>query len=228
MNEARGPSGEIVVSADEYARLEATAARRLNVGSGEAPMTFWTNLDQDPQWPAEIHARVPPLPFADESLDEIYAGHFIEHLTHDEAHEFVRECYRCLTPGGRLGLLAPDTREVMRRYLAQTIDAVEYPYKKWRRVADLDHVCALFLYSTVQNSPHRWAYDLDTLARLMEAGGFVDLAEIDRYTDARVAQGAWYQMGIDGYKPKPPQEAEEWPATFDDEDEPEDDDDGEA
>jgi len=210
-----GAVNQILVTEAEYRELEATAGRRLNLGSGAAPMQFWMNLDESEEWPAEIHAHVPPLPFDDESLDDIYCGHLIEHLTRDEARELVAECYRILTPGGRLGVLVPDTREIMKRYLAGAIDAVEYPLGTWQYVANLDHMCAMFLYSTVQPSQHLWSYDLQTLARLIGSAGFVDLAEMDRYTDPRIAQGAWYQCGIDGYKPKPAAFSSEWPETFD-------------
>ena len=35
------------------------------------------------------HATVPPLPYADASLEEIWACHFLEHLTHDDAKRFI-------------------------------------------------------------------------------------------------------------------------------------------
>lgn len=187
---------------EEIDRLQATADRRLNVGCGEHPLPFWTNLDAAPLAIADIHAYVPPLPYGDESLDEIYAGHFLEHLERDDVRPFLAECYRCLVPGGRLGIVVPDVREVMKRYLAGSIDAVEYPMGTWWAVADLDAVCAMFLYSNVQESPHRWSYDETSLARIMQEAGFVNLRPICRYTDPRIPQGAWYQFGLDGWKPE--------------------------
>jgi predicted SAM-dependent methyltransferase len=186
----------------EMQDLIATTQLRLNVGCGDYPMRYWMNLDADPQKPAQIHAAAPPIPYDDETLLEIYAGHFLEHLTQGDAADFIAECYRCLKPGGKLGIVVPDTREVMRRYLAGAIDAVEYPANTWWPVADLNAVCAMFLYSTVQDSQqHQWAYDMETLAQAMAVAGFERLHEIDRYRDPRIAQGAWYQCGISGYKP---------------------------
>jgi hypothetical protein len=37
-----------------------------------------------------------PWPWADESLDEVYANHFLEHLTGEQRIHFVNELYRCL------------------------------------------------------------------------------------------------------------------------------------
>lgn len=180
--------------------LEATAKLRLNIGCGDWPLLFWTNLDADPQKPADIHMVVPPLPAASDSLLEIYAGHFLEHLGPDEARFFLRECFRCLRPGGRLGIVVPDTREILRRYLSGFPDAIEYPRGEWNDITDLDTVCALFLYSTAQDSPHKWSYDRHTLSRYVIEAGFVNITEIDRYRDPRIAQGAWYQFGFDAFK----------------------------
>jgi hypothetical protein len=119
---------------------------------------------------------------------------------------FLAECFRALAPGGRLGIVVPDTREIMARWLAGSNDAVEFPEHAWHNIADLNEVCALFLYSTVQDSPHRWSWCLDTLAAAMTAAGFVDLAEIDRYRDPRLVTGQWWQCGLDSWKP--PHEAQ--------------------
>src|SRR5579859_3678044 len=153
---------------------------RLNIGSGAWPLETWVNVEQDSNLPAELHAIVPPIPYADETVDEIYAGHFLEHLKHPIAAEFLRECYRVLRPGGRVGIVVPDTRTIMAEYLKQSRIAVEWPYGQLRAVADLDEVCGLFLYSTLQDSPHRWSYDENTLSRALELAGFEVKSRIDR------------------------------------------------
>lgn len=184
----------------EAGRPAVDPRRRLNVGCGQFPLLYWTNLDESPACPADLHQRVPPLPFADGALDDIFAGHFLEHLEPADADAFLRECWRCLAPGGRLGIVVPDLREVLARWLRGDLDAVEYPARTWHDVADLDDVCALFLYSTVQPSRHRWGYEPRTLMRRLRANGFEVVGEIDRYRDPRIAQGAWYQCGVDAVK----------------------------
>ncbi len=176
---------------------------RLNVGCGEYPLPVnegWVNLDADPAAPAQVRALVPPLPFADESLTEVYAGHFLEHLAPDDAACFLAECRRVLVPGGKLGIVVPDTRAIVKHYLANDL-SVEYPAGTHRRVGDLDEVCGLFLYSTVQDSPHRWSYDLATLRRALERAGFRVVKQIDRYRDPRIPVRVWYGCGWDAVKP---------------------------
>ena len=185
----------------DLSELKATTHRRLNVGSGDYPLRYHLNLDADPEKNPEICATVPPIPLEDESLDDVWACHFLEHLSYEAALAFLAECYRVLVPGGKLSIVVPDTREIMQRWLAGTIDAVEFG-DKWWPIADLNAVNALFLYSTVQDSPHLWAWDLNTLARAMDGAGFGEFESIDRFEDQRIIQGAWYQCGLIGKKPE--------------------------
>lgn len=173
---------------------------RLNVGSGDAPLLGYVNLDVAETPQVDVLARAPSLPFLDGTFEEIYAGHFLEHLTFEEADLFIAECHRCLVKFGRLALVVPDIRLVMKRWLEGAPDCVEYPPGVWWRVSDLDAVCRLFIYSTIQDTPHRWCYDRTTLARKMDLAGFGKLREIDRYGDERLAAPAWYQVGIEGVK----------------------------
>ena len=129
---------------------------RVNIGCGPHPLLNYINIDEDPSLQADIHVHVPPLPFESGTVDEIAAIHFLEHLYYVEAILFMAECWRALKVGGRIAIVVPDTKEVLKRYMAQTGDAIEFPYGVWWKVDNLDHVCAAFLYSTIQPSPHRF------------------------------------------------------------------------
>jgi predicted SAM-dependent methyltransferase len=175
---------------------------RLNIGSGDLPMRMagWLNVDEQPYAGVDRVLRVPPLPWEDESVTEIYAGHFLEHLERPEAADFLDECWRALVPGGRLGIMVPDTREVMRRYVFNEPAPMEFPAGSHRDLRDLDALCACIVFSTVQPSRHQWAYDRFTLTRVLRGAGFTDIREFDRFHDPRVAVGAWYQIGLEGIK----------------------------
>lgn len=193
-----------MISASDPARhqvLQSTAAKRLNIGCGQHPLLYWTNLDAATDALADLHVSVPPLPMADNSLEEIYAGHFLEHLTPGDADVFLQECFRCLVPGGRVGILVPDTREIMTRYLRGMIDEIEFPIGTWHPISDINTLNKLFLYSTVQESSHKWCYDTRSLRDLLTKHGFDVRRPIDRYRDPRVSVGAWYQCGWDARKP---------------------------
>jgi predicted SAM-dependent methyltransferase len=172
---------------------------RVNCGSGGYNLPGWLNIDE--REPADVVLRVPPLPFESDSITELYAGHFLEHLEQTEARQFLDECYRVLRSGGRLGIMVPDTREVFRRYILGEPAPMEFPAGVQRDLRDLDEACAALLFSTVQPSHHLWAYDAFTLSRALLGAGFEVLGEFDRWRDPRVAVGAWYQVGVDAMKP---------------------------
>lgn len=178
----------------------STELARLNVGSGDFPLAGWTNIDETRHSGVDLVLRVPPIPFAADSVGDIYCGHFLEHLDRDDARVFLGECYRVLVPGGRLGVLVPDMAEIFRRYVADEPAPIEYPAGTHRDLRDLDHMYEAVIRSTMQPSQHRWGYDLVTLRRALERAGFVVDAELDDF-DPRIAVPAWYQTGWDSHKP---------------------------
>jgi predicted SAM-dependent methyltransferase len=176
---------------------------RLNIGSGDLPMRQpgWLNVDETGYPGVDLVLRVPPLPWDTESVAEIYCGHFLEHLERDEAHHFLRECWRVLQPGGRLGVMVPDMAECFRRYVADEPAPAEFPSGHHRDLRDLDELNDMIIFSTAQESRHQWSYDLVTLRRALVRAGFEFVGEFDRFRDPRVAVGAWYQLGLDARKP---------------------------
>ena len=175
---------------------------RLNLGSGGYDLAGFESWDEDPAVPCDRHLRVPPIPLDDGTVDEIYMGHLLEHLTPYKADRLLHECKRVLVPGGRLGVVVPDTRRVLTHYLHRSDAVVEVPEGQRWNLTDLDAVCAVFLYSTVQPSPHRWSYDRETLCRTLERAGFRLGACIDPFHDPRHSVGAWWNLGQDAFKPE--------------------------
>jgi SAM-dependent methyltransferase len=51
--------------------------------------------------------RHAPWPWADASVSEAHASHFVEHLTAIERITFVNELYRVLVPGGTVAIVTP-------------------------------------------------------------------------------------------------------------------------
>lgn len=175
--------------------------KRLNLGAGAYAIEGFESWDEDPETPADRHVHVPPIPLPDVSVAEIYCGHLLEHFEPGEAAELLHECHRVLVPGGRLGVVVPDTRRVLEQYLGRTGNVVEVPAGAHWNLDDLDAVCAVFLYSTIQGSRHRWAYDRETLCRTLERAGFRLGRAIHPLDDPRLSTPQWYNLGFDCFKP---------------------------
>lgn len=82
---------------------------RINLGCNEWNLEGFVNIDHVHQFPRiqpELVANALRLPFADETIDEIYAGHILEHFALDETP--LCEWHRVLKPGGRITITVPD------------------------------------------------------------------------------------------------------------------------
>lgn len=87
---------------------------RLNLGCGQyrAP-AGWINVDHpsaefDSTITAEVYCNIVDLPFTDSSVDQVYMGHIVEHLTHEDLQTAMYEVERVLTPGGTCMIVSPD------------------------------------------------------------------------------------------------------------------------
>ena len=98
-------------------KLVSQKGGRINVGCGKNPIQGWINLDVVSQKDVWFWDCRSGLPFSDGAVAAIYAEHFFEHLDlESEARRFLRECLRCLQPGGVLRLVVPDAGAYVRAY----------------------------------------------------------------------------------------------------------------
>lgn len=76
------------------------------------PLSGYVNVDR-------CEGReVYPLDYADGSVDEIRASHVLEHFSHREIANVLRDWVRALKPGGRLAIAVPDFSVIAQQYLA--------------------------------------------------------------------------------------------------------------
>ncbi|MBI4993482.1 methyltransferase domain-containing protein [Candidatus Wolfebacteria bacterium] len=97
-------------------------------------------------------------PFFDESVDVIYASHFLEHLAKNEAKKFIQECRRILKKNGLIRLAVPD------------LDIAFKMYQKGKVEEMLDS----FFYTSdaYDFHMHKYNYNFQTLKKLLEEINF--------------------------------------------------------
>jgi predicted SAM-dependent methyltransferase len=143
---------------------------KLNLGCGCDVREGWLNIDV-----RRTHPRVLVLdlerellrPFPDESVDEILAKDFIEHLSWRVVEAFLRDCHRVLKRGGRMYIQVPDLEAIARKVILNP----DFRYGNltgWRAIS--------FWVYGAQDYPenaHKAGFTIPTLRRLLESVGFV-------------------------------------------------------
>lgn len=166
---------------------------RLNLGAGPYPKRGWLNVDalaregnqdgEDGEAYLQHDLRT-PLPFADGTVDEAYAGHVLEHLP--KPLVLVTELFRVLAPGARCGLVVPDADVA------------------WRHFKD-GRLPGKLLEDIVGRLPegeygHHNVWSQDGLAALCWVAGFRRIEPLDRYHDPRLTAPADWQAGVDVWR----------------------------
>lgn len=99
----------IFVIADEAEKL-ARPMVCLNVGAGGVQIDGYTNIDIKDG----VDAR--KLPYADGSVDVLYASHLLEHFDYDnEVAAVLKEWARVLRPGGLMRISVPDVEKLCKQ-----------------------------------------------------------------------------------------------------------------
>ena len=154
---------------------------RVNIGCGDHPTQGWINLDVASHPGVYFWDCRSGLPFSNGTVAAIYSEHFFEHLDlESEARPFLRECLRCLQPGGVLRIVVPDAGAYLRAYsgpwetLAK-MRPLECTVNGWR------DSCLGAVYQTKmqfmnaifrQGYELKYAYDDETLILVMREAGF--------------------------------------------------------
>jgi predicted SAM-dependent methyltransferase len=148
---------------------------RLNVGCGKNIKPGWINIDLSKEADLQLDVRE-PLPFAGASASIVYSEHFFEHLEYpDQALHFVKESLRVLQPGGRFSVGVPDTEWPVSSYAGENQEYFRIAREQWHP-AWCDTRMHNLNYHFRQGTKHKYAYDFETLERILSRAGFVSVA----------------------------------------------------
>lgn len=133
---------------------------KLDIGCGKQPKEGWIGVDR------LLGGECVPLSirgesFADNSVDEIYASHVLEHLGHAESRAALREWHRVLKPHGRIRIAVPDIDYILRAYVAGA--PVNVGGYLWGGQID-------------ENDYHKTGFDAGLLTALMNHIGFENVS----------------------------------------------------
>lgn len=113
---------------------------KINLGCGDRYVDGWTNVDL-PSMPHRKDHTVDltgPLPWAAGSIEAVYAGHVLEHLTEDNARRLLARLLPLMIPAGPIMVVGPDVnraRQLLPDGVADqygaTLDSVRHGGHRW-------------------------------------------------------------------------------------------------
>ncbi len=92
------------------------------MGSWNHKLEGFINIDIDPKVNPDLVCDAAKLPYDNNSIDEIYAGHLLEHFTLKEGHRALSEWKRVLKTGGIITITVPDTEKGLSEFRKGNID----------------------------------------------------------------------------------------------------------
>lgn len=141
--------------------------RRLCLGSGDAPIAGWVNVDFEPPADVLLDLRF-GIPVSDGSIDAIYSEHLVEHLPLEGAQSLFRECRRVLSTNGVMRVATPDLEALVTDYRRDWRSS--HDWINWPEYAYIDTPVRM-INVAVREWGHRYLYDFEELVlRLREAG----------------------------------------------------------
>lgn len=90
--------------------INPNGLNKANIGCWKFKIPGWINVDIDPEF-GEVVADARSLPFEDGSMEELNAGHLLEHASPGEFEAWLLEWRRVLKEGGKITITVPDIRK---------------------------------------------------------------------------------------------------------------------
>jgi predicted SAM-dependent methyltransferase len=152
-----------------FARLRDV---KLHLGSGDQVLSGWLNVDAASVPGVNLRQDLRrPLPLRDGSCRMIFCHHVLEHLSYpEEALALLRECQRLLSPAGWIRIVVPDLEAYARAYCGveghPPVSELSGPTEP------LDLPGEQFSLGLWRWRSHKFAYDAETLAGLLQLAGF--------------------------------------------------------
>ena len=145
---------------------------KLHLGCGTKKLEGWINIDSVPECcPDVVHDITKPLPYADQSADELLAEDLLEHFDKYIRYLVFYEWTRVLKVGGKITLQVPDFKTILFRYFKFGYDNfVDFIFGEnlWESRIYIGHF-----------GNHKWGYSQKTLKEFVSLFG-IETADIRR------------------------------------------------
>jgi len=138
---------------------------KLHLGCGDIILDGYLNCDKYNK-KAQLVCDVIELPFENDSIDEIYNSHLIEHFDYWEGYKLASEWLRVLKKGGKLAIETPD-------FVASCQALIDAPeYKRCMLYAQF------FGTPWVEGQTHKFLYTEIQLCGMLKDSGFKNFTRV--------------------------------------------------
>jgi len=137
---------------------------RLNLGcelDKRSKEEGWVNVDIRPECePDLVHDLTKPLPYENNTVDEILAKDILEHFSWRQVPDILKDWYRVLRPGAQIYIQTPDLATISSHILSNVLWT-------WEQIS-------YWIYGeqNVPENAHKSGFTISTLARLLTEVGF--------------------------------------------------------
>lgn len=101
-----------------YSTSAVSPVVKVELGSGPCGKPGFFHVDAVQEGNVDHRADIRDLDFlSNDSVDELYSAHAVEHISYTEIDKVLVEWYRVLKPGGRLTIKMPDLDFLCRAYV---------------------------------------------------------------------------------------------------------------
>lgn len=80
---------------------------KLDLGAGQYPKEGFTRMDKDPNGTDIIWDITQGIPLPNNSVEELFTSHFLEHMTPTDFHYVLMEIWRVCTNGAKVTIKVP-------------------------------------------------------------------------------------------------------------------------
>lgn len=173
---------------------------KIQFGSGCNILDGWLNLQEGQ---ADI---TKPLAFKNYSVDYILAEHVCEHVSHQGAFGFFKECYRILRPTGVVRIIVPDVVKIWSQPTEDYLQYISGNASEWWSNAGLkwhgrNATAKDAVETIVYCHGHKSCWNEAILMTLLGAVGFrVHLCQYGKShnsTELNNVDGHWKMMGLE-------------------------------
>lgn len=142
---------------------------KINAGCAEDIKEGYINIDLHPEEYPLIKDKILPadvrnMPFKDNTVDEVYASHIIEHFNYKDAILCLIEWCRILKTGGQLTVIVPDFNTLAHKWIDE--------YSMHNR---LQINAAIYGSQRGVEQYHKSAWDGQILYSVLQETGFSDI-----------------------------------------------------